>query len=103
MERRHRTDGRMFANHQVLPSAVRPLAARAGKGPHLRCPGSRSRPCSRGRAQLPELAGGGVESIGMMIHPGLALVFDMDGVIIDSNPTHRAAWAAYNRRFGIET
>jgi beta-phosphoglucomutase-like phosphatase (HAD superfamily) len=33
----------------------------------------------------------------------LALIFDMDGVIIDSNPVHRQVWAAYNRRFGIET
>jgi beta-phosphoglucomutase len=32
-----------------------------------------------------------------------AIIFDMDGVIIDSNPVHREAWAAYNRRFGIET
>jgi beta-phosphoglucomutase len=39
----------------------------------------------------------------MTIRPGLALVFDMDGVILDSNPTHREAWRAYNRRFGIET
>ena len=39
----------------------------------------------------------------MTIQPGLALIFDMDGVIVDSNPTHREAWAAYNRRFGIET
>ena len=35
--------------------------------------------------------------------PGLALVFDMDGVIIDSNPLHREAWAAFNRRYGLET
>ncbi len=35
--------------------------------------------------------------------PGLALIFDMDGVIIDSNPMHREAWAAFNRRFGLET
>jgi HAD superfamily hydrolase (TIGR01509 family) len=27
----------------------------------------------------------------------------MDGVVIDSNPLHRKAWLAYNRRFGIET
>jgi HAD superfamily hydrolase (TIGR01509 family) len=39
----------------------------------------------------------------MIVQPGLALIFDMDGVILDSNPTHREAWAAYNRRFGIET
>lgn len=35
--------------------------------------------------------------------PGLALVFDMDGVLMDSNPLHRTAWEIYNRRFGIET
>jgi len=33
----------------------------------------------------------------------LALILDMDGVIIDSNPVHRDVWAAYNRRYGIET
>jgi beta-phosphoglucomutase len=34
---------------------------------------------------------------------GLALILDMDGVVIDSNPLHRSAWATYCRRFGIET
>jgi beta-phosphoglucomutase-like phosphatase (HAD superfamily) len=34
---------------------------------------------------------------------GIALIFDMDGVIVDSNPLHREAWLLYNRRFGIET
>ena len=34
---------------------------------------------------------------------GIALIFDMDGVIIDSNPPHREAWTAFNRRYGIET
>jgi len=33
----------------------------------------------------------------------LALIFDMDGVIINSNPVHREAWEIYNRRFGLET
>src|SRR5277367_6764445 len=32
-----------------------------------------------------------------------ALIFDMDGVIVHSNPVHREAWVAYNRRFGLET
>jgi beta-phosphoglucomutase len=32
-----------------------------------------------------------------------AFIFDMDGVIVDSNPHHRLAWAAFNRRYGIET
>lgn len=39
----------------------------------------------------------------MKLHSGIALIFDMDGVIVDSNPLHREAWLAYNRRFGIET
>ena len=33
----------------------------------------------------------------------IALIFGMDGVIIDSNPLHRQAWAAFNRRYGLET
>jgi len=32
-----------------------------------------------------------------------AFIFDMDGVIVDSNPLHRIAWEEYNRRHGIET
>jgi len=31
-----------------------------------------------------------------------ALIFDMDGVIIDSNPWHRLAWKEYTRRQGVE-
>ena len=38
----------------------------------------------------------------MMMQAGLALIFDMDGVIVDSNPIHREAWRLYNQRFGIE-
>ena len=34
---------------------------------------------------------------------GLGLIFDMDGVLLDSNPAHREAWVAYNRGFGVET
>lgn len=34
---------------------------------------------------------------------GLALLFDMDGVIVDSNPVHRESWALFNRRYGVET
>lgn len=30
-----------------------------------------------------------------------ALIFDMDGVIVDSNPWHRTAWEQYNRGFGF--
>jgi beta-phosphoglucomutase len=37
------------------------------------------------------------------VDPGLAFLFDMDGVIIDSNPLHRDAWVAFNRRYGLET
>ena len=32
-----------------------------------------------------------------------AFIFDMDGVIVNSNPVHREAWEIYNRRLGIET
>jgi beta-phosphoglucomutase len=39
----------------------------------------------------------------MRIAPGIALIFDMDGVIVDSNPVHRESWRLYNLRFGIET
>lgn len=31
-----------------------------------------------------------------------ALIFDMDGVIVDSMPVHTAAWRVYLRRLGIE-
>jgi beta-phosphoglucomutase len=34
---------------------------------------------------------------------GHVLVFDLDGVIIDSNPVHTQAWCAYLERFGIDT
>lgn len=34
---------------------------------------------------------------------GLGLIFDMDGVLLDSNPAHREAWVAYNRGCGIDT
>jgi beta-phosphoglucomutase len=33
----------------------------------------------------------------------LALIFDMDGVIVNSNPMHTEAWSRFNRRYGIET
>jgi beta-phosphoglucomutase family hydrolase len=32
-----------------------------------------------------------------------AFIFDMDGVIVDSNPLHRVAWEEHNRRHGIDT
>jgi beta-phosphoglucomutase family hydrolase len=38
-----------------------------------------------------------------ILAPGLALIFDMDGVIVDSNPVHRDAWTAFNLRYGVET
>jgi beta-phosphoglucomutase len=34
---------------------------------------------------------------------GLALIFDMDGVIIHSNPVHRQAWEIFNQRYGLAT
>jgi beta-phosphoglucomutase len=38
-----------------------------------------------------------------LLADGLALIFDMDGVIVHSNPLHSEAWAAFNRRQGVET
>ena len=32
-----------------------------------------------------------------------AFLFDMDGVLVDSNPLHCRAWEEFNRRYGIET
>jgi beta-phosphoglucomutase len=32
---------------------------------------------------------------------GLALIFDMDGVIIDSNPLHGEVWREYLKKFGV--
>src|SRR5690348_13541202 len=50
-----------------------------------------------------QLRKGGGPGIRAPLARGLALVFDMDGVIIDSNPIHRKAWSAFNRRFGLQT
>jgi beta-phosphoglucomutase len=36
------------------------------------------------------------------LRPGMAMALDMDGVIVDSNPLHVAAWMQYNRSFGID-
>jgi len=33
----------------------------------------------------------------------IAFLFDLDGVIVDSNPMHRRAWEVFNRRYGVET
>ncbi|MGD0774668.1 MAG: HAD family phosphatase [Candidatus Solibacter sp.] len=32
-----------------------------------------------------------------------ALIFDMDGVIVDSDLIHRQTWIEFNRRYGLET
>ncbi|MBI1787238.1 MAG: beta-phosphoglucomutase family hydrolase [Acidobacteria bacterium] len=32
-----------------------------------------------------------------------ALIFDMDGVLIDSSPSHREAWDRFNLRYGLRT
>jgi beta-phosphoglucomutase len=33
----------------------------------------------------------------------IALIFDMDGVLIDSNDMHRKSWTEFNRRYQLET
>lgn len=39
---------------------------------------------------------------GSFLAPGLALIFDMDGVLIDSTATHTHAWDLYLDRLGIK-
>jgi len=39
---------------------------------------------------------------GVLVRAGLALVFDMDGVIVDSTPVHNESWQVYLRRHGID-
>ncbi|NMA71149.1 MAG: HAD hydrolase-like protein, partial [Firmicutes bacterium] len=31
-----------------------------------------------------------------------AAIFDMDGVLVDSNPAHFQAWKAFGKQYGIE-
>ena len=38
---------------------------------------------------------------GWRVPDGLALVFDLDGVIVDSMPMHTEAWRTYLERLGI--
>lgn len=38
---------------------------------------------------------------GSFLAPGLALIFDMDGVLIDSTRTHTRAWDLYLERLGL--
>jgi len=38
-----------------------------------------------------------------IIQSGLAVILDMDGVIIHSNPVHRVAWERFNARYGLAT
>jgi beta-phosphoglucomutase family hydrolase len=37
-----------------------------------------------------------------MLAPGLALIFDLDGVIVDSMPMHTYSWRLYLERHGID-
>ena len=39
---------------------------------------------------------------GVLVREGLALIFDMDGVIVDSTPVHNESWQVYLRRHGID-
>ena len=38
----------------------------------------------------------------LTLNPDLALIFDLDGVVIDSMPTHTLAWERYLERNGID-
>jgi len=47
---------------------------------------------------------GSLESAGSSgLAEGLGLIFDMDGVLIHSNPVHVRAWEIFNRRYGLQT
>lgn len=39
---------------------------------------------------------------GSFLAPGLALIFDMDGVLIDSMETHTRTWGLYLERLGVQ-
>ena len=43
-----------------------------------------------------------VPSEALPLAPGIALIFDMDGVIINSMPLHEESWSAYLFSLGIE-
>jgi len=44
-----------------------------------------------------------IVSMRKVVQNQLALIFDMDGVIIDSTSTHTRAWEEYLKRQGVET
>src|SRR5260370_17923120 len=94
----------MHVGDEILKGLGRSTAGRARKGPYLRSARSGGHRHRGGRAELLSLAGQVARRRRFMtIQPGLALVFDMDGVILYSNPTHREACRAFNRRFGVQT
>jgi len=37
----------------------------------------------------------------LRLTPGIALVFDLDGVVVDSMPVHKLAWQRYLRSLGV--
>lgn len=37
----------------------------------------------------------------LTVHDGIGLIFDMDGVILNSNPVHMEAWEAYLQQAGL--
>ncbi len=39
---------------------------------------------------------------GLPVDPGLALILDLDGVVVDSMPVHTLAWRRYLEGFGIQ-
>src|ERR1700691_599015 len=43
----------------------------------------------------------GMKSFGLPVARGLALIFDLDGVVVDSMPLHTLAWLRYLEQLGI--
>lgn len=42
-----------------------------------------------------------MSSSGLPLERGLALIFDLDGVVVDSMPVHTLAWQGYLERLGV--
>src|SRR5580658_4207228 len=94
--------GRVPADCEDVARTIRPTTADSGRGALLRITRSAGVSGRRWFARVSELAGG-KPSGRIVSYSKRAFLFDMDGVIVDSNPQHRLAWEAFTRSYGLET